>query len=61
MADIELYVTPIDFLVFGFIVTGGACGLPLISLIEEFAVKPALICCDKNLLWLSIYLAPIDL
>ena len=31
-------IVPIDFFVLGFIVVGGAWGLPLISLIEELAV-----------------------
>ena len=34
----ELRIAPIDFFVFGFIVMGGAWGLPLISLIDELAV-----------------------
>ena len=38
MAAIELYVAPIDFLVFGIMVIGGAYGFPLISLIDELAV-----------------------
>ena len=45
-------MTPIDFFVFGLKVIGGACGLPLTSLIDEFAVAAraaALIYWVKNL------------
>ena len=46
----------IDFLVFGFIVIGGACGLTLISLMEEFAVaaRAALSCWVRYLLPLGL-------
>jgi len=53
----ELCVTPIDFLVFGLKVIGGACGLPFTSLAEVLAVtaKTALIyCCVKKLLALGL-------
>ena len=52
----ELYVAPMDFFVFGFMVIGGAYGLPLISLMEELAVaaSAAFICCVKNLLVLGL-------
>ena len=38
MAEIELYVAPIDFLVFGLIVMGGTWGFSFTSHMEELAV-----------------------
>lgn len=43
-------MTPIDFLVFGLIVMGGAWGLPLTSLVDELVVAAnALIYCVRYL------------